>query len=93
VATTVNGVTTYTLSATQQSTGTGVGTAGIMVGCMLAGQIAHLGGRRLCFYAVAIISIIGVLIEATAGINGGRYYQMVVGKIFVGSTFSTKSPL
>jgi hypothetical protein len=53
-------------------------------GCMLAGQIAHWGGRRLCFYAVAFLSLIGVIVEATADVNGGRYYQMVGGKIIVG---------
>jgi MFS family permease len=51
---------------------------------MLAGQIAHWGGRRLCFYAVAFLSLIGVIVEATADVNGGRYYQMVGGKIIVG---------
>jgi MFS family permease len=83
--TSATGVTTTSLSATQQSVGTGLGTAGIMVGCMIAGQIAHWGGRRMCFYMVALISLFGVLIQATSGINGGRFYQMAIGKLVVGS--------
>ena len=78
------GVAYKTLSATQQSTGTGLGTAGIMVGCMIAGQVAHWGGRKLCFYTVALISFIGVMIQVTSGIGSGRFYQMAIGKFIVG---------
>lgn len=32
---------------------------------------------------VAIGSILGVIIQITSGINGGRYWQLVAGKIVV----------
>ncbi|KAK4687587.1 hypothetical protein P7C73_g2530, partial [Tremellales sp. Uapishka_1] len=92
ISTTVKGVTIRTLSPSQQSAGTGLGTAGIMVGCMLAGQVAHWGGRRLCFYVVALISFFGVIIEATAGIGStGRFYQMAAGKFVVGVSIGVAS--
>lgn len=53
---------------------------------MIAGQIAHWGGRKLCFYCVALISLIGVLIQVTSGIGGGRFYQMAIGKLVVGTS-------
>nr|WVH01927.1 membrane transporter [Naematelia aurantialba] len=86
-----DGSTYMTLSATQQSVGTGLGTAGIMVGCMIAGQVAHWGGRKLCFYAVALVSLIGVLVQVTSGIGHGRFYQMAVGKLIVGTSIGIAS--
>lgn len=58
---------------------------------MIAGQIAHWGGRKLCFYCVALISLIGVLIQVTSGIGGGRFYQMAVGKLVVGASIGIAS--
>ncbi|ORY61060.1 general substrate transporter [Leucosporidium creatinivorum] len=77
------GVVTHSLTASQQSAGTALGTAGIAIGCMIAGFIANVFGRKKSFYAVAIGSILGVLIQITSGINGGRYWQLVAGKIVV----------
>lgn len=58
---------------------------------MIAGQIAHWGGRKLCFYCVALISLIGVLIQVTSGIGGGRFYQMAIGKLVVGTSIGLAS--
>ncbi|KAL8279414.1 hypothetical protein RQP46_008226 [Phenoliferia psychrophenolica] len=77
------GVVSRTLSASEQSSGTALGTAGIAIGCMVAGVIAEKFGRKMSFYAVALGSIVGVLIQITSGINAGRFWQVVGGKIIV----------
>jgi sugar porter (SP) family MFS transporter len=78
-----DGKVSHALSAVQQSTGTAAGTAGIAVGCMIAGYISKRFGRKFSFYATAIGSVLGVIIQITAGVNGARYWQIVGGKIVI----------
>ncbi|KAL8279447.1 hypothetical protein RQP46_008259 [Phenoliferia psychrophenolica] len=85
------GVVSHSLTATQQSAGTALGTAGIAIGCMIAGVIAQRYGRKRSFYAVALGSIIGVVIQITSGIGGGRYWQLVAGKIVICASIGVAS--
>ncbi|KAI5478473.1 hypothetical protein MNV49_005114 [Pseudohyphozyma bogoriensis] len=81
VVTVTDGTTTRTLSASQQSAGSSIGQAGIMVGCALAAPLSRVYGRRAGVVAMSIISIIGIIIQLTStGIHGNRYWQLVAGK-------------
>ncbi|GAA5829117.1 hypothetical protein JCM11251_004131 [Rhodosporidiobolus azoricus] len=71
----------HTLSASEQSAGTCLGYAGIMIGCALAIPAGRFGGRRFGVKLMALVSIVGVLIEITASVKGHRYWQLVAGKI------------
>ncbi|GAA6006089.1 hypothetical protein JCM10207_000519 [Rhodosporidiobolus poonsookiae] len=77
----VDGTISRALSATQQSAGTGLSYAGIMIGCALATPVGRMGGRRLGIKLMSAISIIGIIVELTASVNGHRYWQLVAGKI------------
>ncbi len=48
-----DGTVSHTLTASQQSAGTALGTAGIAIGCMIAGYVAKRFGRKKSFYAVS----------------------------------------
>jgi SP family sugar:H+ symporter-like MFS transporter len=60
-----------------------MGTAAIGIGCMVAGFIADAIGRKRSFYVTAFGSAIGIVIEATSGIGGARFWQLVAGKIVI----------
>ncbi|THV00369.1 general substrate transporter [Dendrothele bispora CBS 962.96] len=86
---------TVSLSAPQQSAGTGLGQAGIMIGCGFASFINHRFGRRKSVVIMSIIALVGITIEMTASTFGGsidtahvytkdghfRYWQLVIGKL------------
>ena len=80
-STTVDGKTTCTLSSSKQSAGSGVGSAGIMLGCALAMYINHKIGRKRSLILTALISIVGIVIEMTSASGNARYGQFVAGKI------------
>lgn len=79
----VAGVATRQLTSTQISVGTAMGSAAIGIGCMFAGYIADLIGRKRSFYVTAAGSLIGCIIEVTSAVGGARYWQLVAGKIVV----------
>ncbi|BGP36744.1 proteinral substrate transporter [Rhodotorula kratochvilovae] len=76
-----DGSITVSLSASEQSAGTSLGMAGIMIGCALATPIGRCGGRRLGVKLMAVIALVGIVIQITASVNGYRYWQLVAGKI------------
>ncbi|OCF60811.1 hypothetical protein L486_00451 [Kwoniella mangroviensis CBS 10435] len=79
---TVDGVETCNLTTSQQSAGTGVGSAGIMLGCAIAMYLNNLIGRQKSIVALAVISIIGIVIEMTSAVgSSARYGQFLAGKV------------
>jgi SP family sugar:H+ symporter-like MFS transporter len=78
---TVNGAATCVLSSSKQSAGSGVGSAGVMIGCALAMYINGRLGRKRSFYIIALISIIGCIVEMTSAVGSHRYGQFIAGKI------------
>lgn len=74
------GVTTIGLSSSEQSAGTGLGTAGIMIGCMVAPWVNEKYGRKKSFLLLAAIGIIGSLIQALSTI-GTQYWVLIAGKV------------
>ncbi|WWC62250.1 uncharacterized protein I303_104846 [Kwoniella dejecticola CBS 10117] len=77
----VKGVETCNLSTSQQSAGTGVGSAGIMLGCALAMYINNLIGRQKSIVTLALISIVGIVVEMTSATgSSARYGQFLAGK-------------
>ncbi|KAM0753518.1 general substrate transporter [Meredithblackwellia eburnea MCA 4105] len=79
---TVNGQRVRTLTASDTSTGTALGTAGIMIGCMIAPFINERLGRRKSFVILGIVGIIGTLIQAMSTLHHS-YWTLVGGKIVV----------
>lgn len=92
------GVTTTALSSTEQSAGTGLGTAGrcfslfiraranflsgIMLGCMIAPWFNEKYGRRKSFMLLAVLGLIGTLIQAVSTV-GRQYWVLIAGKIIL----------
>ncbi|KAL4938438.1 hypothetical protein BDV06DRAFT_215079 [Aspergillus oleicola] len=59
---------------------------GKFIGCFAAGPAVEKYGHRMLFYALSLVSIIGVIIEITAADSGpgtGRLAQFIVGRIIV----------
>ncbi|KAL2831559.1 general substrate transporter [Aspergillus cavernicola] len=59
---------------------------GKFIGCFFAGPAIEKYGHRVVFYALSVISIIGVIVEITAADSApgtGRLAQFVVGRIIV----------
>ncbi|KAG7531337.1 hypothetical protein FFLO_04398 [Filobasidium floriforme] len=77
------GQTVRELTSTQISVGTAMGSACIGIGCMAAGYVADTIGRKRSFYVTAIGSGVGTVIEVTSGIGGGRFWQLVAGKLVI----------
>jgi MFS family permease len=50
---------------------------------MAAGYVADTIGRKRSFYVTAIGSGVGTVIEVTSGIRGGRFWQLVAGKLVI----------
>ncbi|ORY89777.1 general substrate transporter [Leucosporidium creatinivorum] len=80
-----DGSITRSLSAAETSNGTGLGTAGIMLGCMAAPFINKRWGRKGAMLSIAIIGIIGGLIEMLSTFPHS-YYMLVAGKIIINSS-------
>lgn len=72
----------HVLSATEQSAGTGLGTAGIMIGCMIAPWFNEKYGRKKSFILLAVIGTLGALIQALSTI-GTKYWVLIAGKIIL----------
>ncbi|KAF9017776.1 general substrate transporter [Hymenopellis radicata] len=77
-----DGTTIHALSSSDKSTGTALGTAGIMIGCMIAPFINERYGRRISFVSLGVIGVIGTLIQACSTIKHS-YWTLIVGKIIV----------
>jgi MFS family permease len=77
----VDGVKTCALSSAKQSLGSGIGSAGIMVGCAMAMYINSRFGRKMSLYIISLVSIVGCIIEMTSAVGSARYGQFVAGKM------------
>lgn len=70
----------WALPSEKTSVGTGTGSAGIILGCILAPIITSKFGRKFGFLVLSGLMITGVILEATAITS---YWQLVVGRIIV----------
>jgi SP family sugar:H+ symporter-like MFS transporter len=54
-----------------------------VIGCLIAMYLNNFLGRRLSLIVTGIVSIVGVLIEVTSAVGGGkaRFGQFVAGKV------------
>ncbi|BEI83415.1 hypothetical protein CcaverHIS002_0400190 [Cutaneotrichosporon cavernicola] len=82
VTTGPDGSTKISLSSTEQSCGSGLGTAGIMLGCMIAPYINNRWGRKMSFMVLAIIGIVGALVQSLSTI-GRQIWVLIVGKVIL----------
>lgn len=77
----------YSIPAVWQSVGSGTPTAGIAVGTLIASFLGNRFGRIKALWFAAGLAIVGILIQATAGLgltaSGGEkaYWQLVGGRI------------
>ncbi|ORY25530.1 general substrate transporter [Naematelia encephala] len=78
----VDGQSVRTLTSSDTSTGTALGTAGIMIGCMIAPFVNEYFGRRVSFTLLGIVGVIGTLIQICCTFNRS-YWLLVGGKIVV----------
>lgn len=68
----------YIIPTVWQSVGSGTPIAGIALGCLLSAPLSERMGRKKTFIVLSIISMIGILIQATAM---NSYWQILVGRI------------
>lgn len=70
----------WALPSQKASVGTGTGSAGIILGCLIAPVITSKFGRKAGFLVLSLLMIVGVILEATAITS---FWQLVVGRIIV----------
>lgn len=70
----------YAIPATKTSVGTGTGSAGIIIGCILAPFVTSRFGRKKSFLVISALMGTGVVIESSAVTS---FWQLVVGRIMV----------
>jgi MFS family permease len=70
----------WAIPSNKTSVGTGTGSAGIILGCIIAPIITAKYGRKMGFLGITILMCTGVLLETTAITS---YWQLVVGRIIV----------
>lgn len=70
----------WALPSQKTSVGTGTGSAGIILGCLMAPIITSKFGRKAGFLALSLLMIVGVILEASAITS---FWQLVVGRIIV----------
>ena len=80
-----------TLSTSEASAGTGLGYTGILLGAMAAPWIVEPYGRKVAFMSMAILSIVGTVIQLTSTINLS-YWQLVAGKVVVNASSQLHRP-
>lgn len=86
-----SGTTSNALSPTQTSCGTGLSSAGTMLGVALAPFINKRYGRKFCFYALGVISILGCTVQALSAIRPGLFWVLIAGKIIVNVSIGVAS--
>ncbi|VUC23442.1 unnamed protein product [Clonostachys rosea] len=77
---------TYAFEPVKVSLMSSLAFIGKFLGCLIAGPAIEKYGHRMVFFALSIVSIVGVIIEITAadtGVGTGRYAQFIVGRIIV----------
>lgn len=70
----------WIIPSEKQSAGTGTGSAGIIVGCLVAPWLCSNLGRRPTLLVMASFLTVGIILEATAMTS---FWQLVVGRIVV----------
>lgn len=70
----------YTIPAVKISAGTGTGSAGVILGSLIAPWLCQRLGRKPTLLVMSAIMCLGVLLEATAITS---FWQLVVGRIIV----------
>ena len=78
------------MPATKTSVGTGTGSAGIILGCILAPFITTTIGRKKSFLVMSSLMLTGITLEATALTT---FWHLVVGRIVVYSGIGLASNL
>lgn len=88
--TVVDGETVRILTASDTSTGTSLGTVGIILGCMIAPFINERFGRKASFVVLGVVGIIGTLIQICCTFNRS-FWLLVAGKVVVNASVGTSS--
>jgi MFS family permease len=70
----------YVIPSDKLSVGTGTGSAGIIIGCVIAPIVTSKLGRKMAFMVMSGLMTVGIVIEATAITS---FWQLVVGRIVV----------
>lgn len=70
----------YALPSEKTSVGTGTGSAGIILGCVIAPIITSRLGRKKSFLVMSGLMSVGIMLEASAVTS---YWQLVAGRIIV----------
>ncbi|KAH8812932.1 putative high-affinity glucose transporter [Xylogone sp. PMI_703] len=70
----------YAIPSNKTSVGTGTGSAGIILGCLIAPYTTSQLGRKKSFMIIALLMLLGIALEASAVTS---YWQLVVGRIIV----------
>ncbi|GAB1202662.1 hypothetical protein APSETT445_001283 [Aspergillus pseudonomiae] len=70
----------FVIPSQKTSVGTGTGSAGIILGCIMAPVVASKLGRRNSFLVLSLLMLIGITLEASAVTS---FWQLVVGRIIV----------
>lgn len=70
----------YAIPAHKTSVGTGTGSAGIILGCIIAPFVTSKLGRKKSFAVMSLLMVIGIVLEASAVTS---FWQLVVGRIIV----------
>lgn len=70
----------YAMPSDKESAGTGTGSAGIIIGCLIAPWLCENLGRKPTLLVMAGLLSVGIVLEASAVTS---YWQLVVGRIVV----------
>ncbi|EXF82423.1 hypothetical protein CFIO01_01883 [Colletotrichum fioriniae PJ7] len=70
----------YAIPADKTSVGTGTGSAGIILGCIMAPLVTSRLGRKRSFLVISALMGAGVVLESSAVTS---FWQLVVGRILV----------
>lgn len=70
----------WAIPSEKTSVGTGTGSAGIILGCIMAPFITSNFGRKMGFLVLSLLMIVGVVLEASAITS---FWQLAVGRIIV----------
>lgn len=79
---------TWVIPGQRISVATGTGSAGIILGCLLAPMLTTKLGRKPTFLVLSVIKIVGITLEVTAVKS---FWQLVVGRIVVYSAIGISS--
>ena len=70
----------WVIPSVKTSVGTGTGSAGIILGCIIAPIVTSKLGRKKAFLIMSGLMLVGIALEATAITT---FWQLVVGRIIV----------